>query len=120
MQLNSYVKTDTNKWLLISESHDDSNRCTSCRGKPDQHDTYAFHASARTPGVRFLRVVPIHGNLSWVIDRVKQGHDSWENKAPDTIHNMLADQSAGLYPVSLPSQPWSSGGKAKHLSMADY
>jgi hypothetical protein len=44
----------TNKQLLICESRDDSNRCTPCRGKPDQHDTYASHASPCTPGVRFL------------------------------------------------------------------
>jgi hypothetical protein len=31
------VKTATNKRLLISESRGNSNRCTSCRGKPDQH-----------------------------------------------------------------------------------
>jgi hypothetical protein len=61
--------TDTNKRLLISESCGDSNWCTPCRGKPDQHDTYASHASPRTPGVCFLRAVPVHGNLSWVIDR---------------------------------------------------
>jgi hypothetical protein len=33
----------TNKRLLISESHDNSNRCTPCRGKLDQHDTYASY-----------------------------------------------------------------------------
>jgi hypothetical protein len=64
MQLNSYVKTAMNKRLLIFESRDDSNRYTPCRGKPDRHDMYAFHASPRTPGVRFMRVVPIRGNLS--------------------------------------------------------
>jgi hypothetical protein len=53
----------TNKRLLISESHGDSNRCTTCRGKPDQHDTYASHADPRTPNVRFLRAVPVRGNL---------------------------------------------------------
>jgi hypothetical protein len=31
--------TTTNKRLLISESHGDSNRCTPYRGKPDQHTT---------------------------------------------------------------------------------
>jgi hypothetical protein len=31
--------TATNKRLLISESHSDSNRCTNYRGKPDQHAT---------------------------------------------------------------------------------
>jgi hypothetical protein len=40
--------TVTNKRLLISESRGDSNRCTPCRGKPDQHTTYAFHASQCT------------------------------------------------------------------------
>jgi ferredoxin len=54
----------TNKRLLISESCGDSNRCTPCRGKPDQHDMYASHASPRTPGVRFLRAIHIHGNHS--------------------------------------------------------
>jgi hypothetical protein len=29
--------TVTNKRLLISESHSDSNRCTPCRENPDQH-----------------------------------------------------------------------------------
>jgi hypothetical protein len=31
--------TGTNKWLLISESHSDSNRCIPCRGKSYQHAT---------------------------------------------------------------------------------
>jgi hypothetical protein len=55
--------TAANKRLLISESCGDSNRCTPCRGKPDQHDMYAFHASPRMPDVRFLQVVPVRGNL---------------------------------------------------------
>jgi hypothetical protein len=61
--------TVMNKRLLISESHDDSNRCTPYRGKPDQHHTYASHTSPHTPGVRFLRAVPVRGNLSWDTDR---------------------------------------------------
>jgi hypothetical protein len=64
--------TTTNKWLLISESHGDLNRCTPCRGKPDQYDTYASHASPRMPGVRFLRTVSICGNLLWAVNRVVQ------------------------------------------------
>jgi hypothetical protein len=32
--------TTTNKRLLISESCGDLNRCTPCRGKPDQHATH--------------------------------------------------------------------------------
>jgi hypothetical protein len=70
--------TATNKRLLISESRADSNRCTPCRSKPNQHATYACHASPRTPNVRFLRAVPIRGNLSRVINRVEQAHCSWE------------------------------------------
>jgi hypothetical protein len=56
--------TVTNKQLLISESHGDSNRGTLYMGKLDQRDVYAFHASPRTPDIRFLRTVPVHGNLS--------------------------------------------------------
>jgi hypothetical protein len=74
--------TATNKRLLISESCGDSNRCTPCRGKPNQHDTYASHASPRTPSVRFLRAFPVRGNLSWVIDRVGQSHCSREKGLP--------------------------------------
>jgi hypothetical protein len=39
MSLISYVKTTTNNRLLISQSHGDSNWCTPCRGKLDQHAT---------------------------------------------------------------------------------
>jgi hypothetical protein len=85
------VKTATNKRLLISESRGDSNRCTPNRGKPDQHVTYVSHASPHTPGVCFLRAVPIHGNLSRVIDRVEQAHCSWEEGLPtqSTAHHWL-------------------------------
>jgi hypothetical protein len=58
--------TATNKRLLISESHGDSNRCTLCRGKPDQHVTYAPHSSPCTSVVCFLRAVLIRDNLSLV------------------------------------------------------
>jgi hypothetical protein len=60
----------TNKQLLLSESHGDLNHCTPCRGKSDQHDTYASHASPRTPGVHFLWAVAVRGNLSQVINNV--------------------------------------------------
>jgi hypothetical protein len=58
----------TNKRLLIFESRGDSNRCTPCRGKPDQYDTYTSHASPRTPDVCFLRAVLVRGNLSQVVN----------------------------------------------------
>jgi hypothetical protein len=90
--------TVTNKWLLIFESHSDSNRCTPCWGKPDQHATYASHISPHTPGVRFLWVIPICSNLSWVIDRVEQAHCSWEE-------GLLTQSIARRWPIrgSVPS-----------------
>jgi hypothetical protein len=37
----SYLYDDCHKQaVLISESHGDSNRCTPCKGKPDQHVTH--------------------------------------------------------------------------------
>jgi hypothetical protein len=64
--------TTTNKRLLISESHGDSNRCTPCRGKPDQHATYVSHSSPSTPGIRFLQAVPVCDNLSLAPTKSKQ------------------------------------------------
>jgi hypothetical protein len=63
--VNYYLMAATNKQLLISKSHADSNRCTLYREKLIQHDTYASHVSPRTPDVCFLRAVPIRGNLSY-------------------------------------------------------
>jgi hypothetical protein len=83
--------TATNKRLLISESRDDSNRCTPYRGKSDQHDTYASHASPHTPGVRFLQVVPVRGNILRDTDRFRQIPLFPRKRAPDTINSMLAD-----------------------------
>jgi hypothetical protein len=54
MALISYVKTVTNKRLLIAESRGDSNQCIPYTRKPDQHDTYTFHGSPRMLGVCFL------------------------------------------------------------------
>jgi hypothetical protein len=76
------MKTTTNKRLLISESRGDSNRCTPCRGKPDQYDTYASHTSSHTPDVRFLRAVPVRGNLPRAADRVGRSHCSREKGLP--------------------------------------
>jgi hypothetical protein len=74
--------TTTNKQLVISESHDDSNRCTPYRGKSDQHDTYSSHTSPRTSGVRFQWAVPVHGNLSRDATSVGQSHCSREKWLP--------------------------------------
>jgi hypothetical protein len=96
--------TATNKRLLILESHGDSNRRTPYRGKPDQNDTYASHASPRTLGVRFLRAVPVRGNLSHRPNRVGQIHCSREKVLP-TLPPNPAEWSAGPAPVSPPTQP---------------
>jgi hypothetical protein len=75
----------TNKQLLISESHGDSNRCTPCSGKPDQHATYAFHASPTYA----RRMLPAGGLRTWQPFTLTQ--QSWTDSllprksAPDSI-----------------------------------
>jgi hypothetical protein len=97
------VKTATNKRLLISESHDDSNRCTPYRGKLDQHTTRIPRSvciwSQTIRILRDQRIVTIHG----VVNRVEQGHCS-RKRTPDPIHSTTADRSTGLYPIFLPRQ----------------
>jgi hypothetical protein len=101
------VKTAINKWLLISESHGDSNRCTPCRGKPDQHATYASHSSPRTPDIRFLWVVLIHDNLSLAPTKSKQaptpGGSLGNQRQTDPTVTL-----DGLIPPPM-RQPWSRG-----------
>jgi hypothetical protein len=75
-----YVVTTTNKWLLISESCGDLNRCTPCRGKPDQHAT-RFPRSVRVwsktirisrgPHIATLRETPID------LDRSHCSREKW-------------------------------------------
>jgi hypothetical protein len=101
--------TVTNKRLPISESRGDSNWCTPYRGKLDQHDTYASHASPCMPGVRFLRAVPVRGNLSWVIDRVGQSHCSREKGLPtQSTARRMTDPWVRIQFLSWANQ-WSSG-----------
>jgi hypothetical protein len=83
------------------ESRGDLNRCTPCRGKLDQHDTYACNTSPRTPSVHFLLAIPVHGKLSRDVDRFEQITLLLRKSAPDIIYSMSADRSAGPYPVSL-------------------
>jgi hypothetical protein len=112
--------TAKNKWLLISESRGDSNRCTPYRGKPDQHDTYASHASPRTPSVRFLWAVPIRGNLSQAVNIVEQGHCSREKglTTQSTVHRLI-DPWVYTQFLSQANQ-WSSGGKAIQSLLGSY
>jgi hypothetical protein len=102
-----YVITATNKRLLISESHGDSNRYTPCRGKPNQHATYAFHSSSHMPGVRFLQTVPVCDNLSLAPIKSKQAAtpgrslDNQRQTGPAVVLGGLI-----LPPMR---QPWSRG-----------
>jgi hypothetical protein len=100
---------DTNRRLLISERRGDSNRCISCRGKDDQHVTYASHSSPHTPGVRFLRAVPICDNLSLAPTKSKQastpGRSLGNQRQTDPVVVL-----GGLIPPPM-RQPWSRGKK---------
>jgi hypothetical protein len=117
MSLISYVKIVTNKRLLISESRGDSNRCVPCRGKPDQYDTYASHTSPRMLSARFPRVVPVRGNLSWVVDRVGQSHCSWEKGLlTQSTARQLIDPWAHTQFLSRANQ-WSSGESQTSVDM---
>jgi hypothetical protein len=101
------VKSVTNKRLLISESHGDSNRCTPYRGKHDQHATYASHSSPRTLGVRFLWAVPVRDNLSLALMKSKQAPTpggSLGNQRQTGPAVVLGD----LIPPPM-RQPWSRG-----------
>jgi hypothetical protein len=113
--------TATNKRLLISESRDDSNRCTSCRGKPDQHTMYASHSSSRTLGIRFLRTVPIRDNLSLALTKSKQvptpGGSLGNQRQTDP-----AVVLGGLIPPPM-RQPWSRGERFRpngHITTSVY
>jgi hypothetical protein len=74
--------TAINKQLLISESHDDSNRCTPCRGKSDQHATrfsYSVHIWTKTIRIsRGLYITVFHK----VINRFEQIHCPREEELP--------------------------------------
>jgi hypothetical protein len=102
-----YVKTATNKRLLISESRGDSNRCTPCRGKPDQHATYASHSSPRMLGVRFLWAVPVRDNLSLAHTKSKQTPTPGRSLG----NQRQTDPAVVLGDLILPPmrQPWSRG-----------
>jgi hypothetical protein len=101
--------TAINKRLRISESCGDSNRCTPCRGKPDQHATYASHFSPRMPGVRFLWAVPVRDNLSLDPTKLKQA------PTPErSLSNQRQIDPAVILDDLIPPpmrQPWSRGKK---------
>jgi hypothetical protein len=65
ISLLSYLRADCHKQAVTHIR--ESRRLESMynlQEKSDTHDTYASHASPRTPLIRFLRAVPVRGNLS--------------------------------------------------------
>jgi hypothetical protein len=97
--------TATNKWLLISESHGDLNRCTPCREKPEQHATYASHSSPRMLSAHFLWAVPICDNLSLAPAKSKQA----PTPGRSLDNQRQTDPTVVLGALILPPmrQPWS-------------
>jgi hypothetical protein len=120
MQLISYVKTVTNKQLLISESLGDLNRCTPWRGKPDTHDTYVSHASPHTSHLRFLQAIHVCDNFSLAINSVGRILLLLRKRDPDTILSMLADRSTGPPPSFFPKTTIEAIIKAEQLLTISY
>jgi hypothetical protein len=77
--LSCYVLTDINNRLLISESHDDLNRCTLYRGKFDQHATHFSRLVHVWPSTKRISRGPHISTFHVVVNRVEQCHCSWEN-----------------------------------------
>jgi hypothetical protein len=96
------VMTVTNKRLLISESHDDSNRYTPCRGKPDQHET-CFPRSVRVwfKTIRISRG-PHIATLREAVNRVEQGHCSTEKKVSRHNPQHTCWSICGFIPIFSP------------------
>jgi hypothetical protein len=115
------VKTVTNKRLLISDNCGDSNRCTPCRGKPDQYATYASHSSPRMPGICFMWALPERDNLSLALTKSKQ--------TPTPGRSLGNQRQTGPVVVSgdlIPPpmrQPWSRGVRFRckgHIATSIY
>jgi hypothetical protein len=106
------MKTATNKRLLISENHDDSNQYTPCRGKPDQHGT-RFSRSVRVwPSTIHISRHPHIAVFREVINSNAQSHCSREK---GLLTQSTARQLTNLWVrtqfLSWASH-WSSGDKA--------
>jgi hypothetical protein len=103
------VLTATNKRLLICESHGNSNRCTSYRGKPDQHakcfpcSVYVWASTIRIS--RGSHITTFHE----VINRFDQIHCPQEEWLPTwSTAWQLTDARVHTQLLSENSQ-WSSG-----------
>jgi hypothetical protein len=112
-----YVMTVTNKRLIISESRDDSNRCTPCRGKPNQHATRIPRSVCVWSRTICISRGPHIATLCEVINRVEQGHCSWEKGlTTQSTTRQLTNPWLHTQFLSWANQ-WSSEGKDKHLLM---
>jgi hypothetical protein len=104
--------TVTNKQLLISENRGDSNWCTPCREKPDQHATHfsrSVHVWFKT--IRISRG-PHIATFRIVINNDGQNHCSQEKGLPiQSIACWLIDPWVRTQFLSQASH-WSSEGKA--------
>jgi hypothetical protein len=100
--------TGTNKLLLISESHGDSNRCTPCRGKLDQHATRISRSvcvwSKTSRGPHISTFCTVVNRFEWV-------HCPWEEGLPtQSTTRRLTDPWVHTQLFSHNSQ-WRSGEK---------
>jgi hypothetical protein len=104
--------TTKNKRLLISESHGDSNWCTPCRGKPDQHAT-RFPCSVRVCSMTIhISRGPHIATFRIVVNRFERVHCTWEEGlATQSTARRLTDLRVHTQPLSHNS-PWSSGEKS--------
>jgi hypothetical protein len=104
--------TATNKLLLIFESRGDSNWCTPCRGKPDQHTTRfprSVHVWSKT--TRISRG-PHIATFRTVVNRFERVHCPWEEGLPtQSTARRLTDPWVRTQLLSHNSQ-WNSGEKS--------
>jgi hypothetical protein len=101
-----------NKRLLISESRGDSNRCTPCRGKSDQHATHFLHSvHVWSMTIRISRgphIATFHTVINW-FEQIHCTREEW-----------LLTQSTACRPSDLRvctqllshNSQWSSGEKS--------
>jgi hypothetical protein len=106
-----YVMAATNKRLLISEGRGDSNRCTPCREKPDQHATrfpHSVHVWSKT--IRISRG-PHIATLHETPTDLDRSHCSWEKGLlTQSTARRLTDPRVHTQLLSRASQ-WSRGRK---------
>jgi hypothetical protein len=105
------MMTATNKRLLISESRGDSNRCTPCRGKPDQHATRFPHSVRIWSMIIRISRGPHIATFRTVVNRFEQIHCTREEGLPtQSTARWLTDPRVHTQLLSHNSL-WSSGKK---------